>query len=255
MYFPKQVLLVLSFLVAVIAGLTPLLFSVMIIGVTGAGVASQVPGVFRYVLWLNLAFCGLALAYAVACLWLCLRQVEPPDNARSKGASMSSDPDVSGKCLTNLREGAGCAREVGLPCSGDLQELVHTLKEMLEALRPLILSLATKQEVAVAAPSDTFCPLRGPIKPVEDNGEQELWPDFPKGLNKVTLKQILAYLEEHNETGVSAEEIATGVGISRVTVRRYMDYLEQIGYVKVELRYGTVGRPLKIYTLVNLFGP
>jgi transcriptional regulator GlxA family with amidase domain len=137
-----------------------------------------------------------------------------------------------------------------------MNELIRAMRETLEVIQPLVMQLAARQEataVSTAAGSPVSAPGGQSSPPGEDSCEQEFWPDFPKGLNKATLKQVLSYLEEHNETGVSSEEIATGVGLSRVTVRRYMDYLEQIGYVKVDLRYGTVGRPLKIYTLVNLF--
>lgn len=42
---------------------------------------------------------------------------------------------------------------------------------------------------------------------------------------------------------MSAEEIADGLGVTKVTVRRYMSYLEKIGYVEQEIEYGSLGRP------------
>jgi methyl-accepting chemotaxis protein len=39
------------------------------------------------------------------------------------------------------------------------------------------------------------------------------------------------------------------MSLSTVTVRRYLDYMEECGLVDVEQEYGAVGRPLKIYRL------
>jgi response regulator of citrate/malate metabolism len=42
---------------------------------------------------------------------------------------------------------------------------------------------------------------------------------------------------------VSAAEIAERIGISRATAQRYLTYLERHGLVRLQLRYGTTGRP------------
>lgn len=42
---------------------------------------------------------------------------------------------------------------------------------------------------------------------------------------------------------VSAAEVAESVGISRATAQRYLTYLERHGVLKLQLRYGTTGRP------------
>lgn len=76
------------------------------------------------------------------------------------------------------------------------------------------------------------------------NGQDEL----PKGLNAATLKQVLHVMRQH-DAGLSAEEAADGVGIARVTARRYLDYLEKSGRVKLEINYGGVGRPVNRYVL------
>jgi two-component system response regulator DctR len=71
---------------------------------------------------------------------------------------------------------------------------------------------------------------------------------LPKGLNAVTLKQVLHVMRLH-DGGLSAEEAADGIGIARVTARRYLDYLEKTGRVKLEINYGGVGRPVNRYVL------
>ncbi|MCS5695119.1 HTH domain-containing protein [Desulfofundulus thermocisternus] len=246
MRWPVNNLLFFILLAAAGAGLAILYNLVVILYILITGSTGQVNKLVHYALVLNVAFGGLFFLLGGAGLWLYLRQGQVRDNTETGEAGRPS------------AEGADP------PCTEQMTELVRTVRETLEVIQPLVLHLTARQETA--AGTATACdPVSQPGEHLragdgrpgertgEDESEQEFWPDFPKGLNKVTLKQVLSYLEEHNETGVSSEEIATGVGISRVTVRRYMDYLEQIGYVKVDLRYGTVGRPLKIYTLVNLF--
>lgn len=73
---------------------------------------------------------------------------------------------------------------------------------------------------------------------------------LPKGLNLLTLKQILAYMCETKEP-VSAETVAEGVNLTRVTVRRYLEFLEQRGALTTDLKYGTVGRPVKLFQPVS----
>lgn len=74
--------------------------------------------------------------------------------------------------------------------------------------------------------------------------------DLPKGLNAATLKQVLSVME-HQGGRLSAEETAAGVGISRVTARRYLEFLEKRGIVRLEVHYGTIGRPVNRYELLH----
>lgn len=71
---------------------------------------------------------------------------------------------------------------------------------------------------------------------------------LPKGLHAHTLKQIYETLKKL-DGAKSAEEIGQEVGLARVTVRRYLNYLESIGEVKMELTYGAIGRPIQTYFL------
>ena len=48
---------------------------------------------------------------------------------------------------------------------------------------------------------------------------------------------------------LSAAEVGDGIGLARVTVRRYLDYLVQQGRLRVELQYAPVGRPVYRYVL------
>ncbi|EXX90381.1 chemotaxis protein CheY [Paenibacillus darwinianus] len=80
------------------------------------------------------------------------------------------------------------------------------------------------------------------------------WPvsadNLPKGLNAATLKQVLSVIRQQGGR-LSAEETAEGVGIARVTARRYLDYLEKSGIVRLAVHYGGVGRPINRYEWVR----
>jgi len=69
---------------------------------------------------------------------------------------------------------------------------------------------------------------------------------LPKGLNKTTLSLIVQFLQA-TRCPLSAEEVAEGVKLTRVTVRHYLEFLEQRGFLKSEQKYGTVGRPVKLF--------
>lgn len=74
---------------------------------------------------------------------------------------------------------------------------------------------------------------------------------LPKGLNEITLKQIVLYLMQQSDSK-SAEEVAEGIGIARVTARRYLDYLEKNGNIELDIQYGGVGRPVNRYVMKNI---
>jgi response regulator of citrate/malate metabolism len=64
---------------------------------------------------------------------------------------------------------------------------------------------------------------------------------LPKGLGADTLDAILMALR--TAPGLSAGEVATQAGISRVTARRYLEHLVATGRAKRSARYGGPGRP------------
>ena len=72
--------------------------------------------------------------------------------------------------------------------------------------------------------------------------------DLPKGLSRETADLVRRALSA--DEAVSATECAERVGISRVSARRYLEYLEQTGAAVVRLKYGRTGRPERLYRLV-----
>ena len=71
----------------------------------------------------------------------------------------------------------------------------------------------------------------------------------PKGLQSQTLARIEAYLRAAPDERHTSDEIASHVGLSVVTVRRYMNYLTDQQIIGSEMDYRTGGRPCLVYFL------
>jgi response regulator of citrate/malate metabolism len=69
---------------------------------------------------------------------------------------------------------------------------------------------------------------------------------LPKGLSTSTLGSVQEFLRGQPEA-VSATEVMDALGMSRVTARRYLEYLADAGTVSRTARYGTPGRPENEY--------
>jgi response regulator of citrate/malate metabolism len=82
---------------------------------------------------------------------------------------------------------------------------------------------------------------------VKASGKETL----PKGLQERTLKKVMDVLEDKSDSYLSADEVAELAGISRVTVRRYLEYQESLGVLVCQTKYGNVGRPSYVYKILN----
>src|SRR5439155_19166720 len=67
-------------------------------------------------------------------------------------------------------------------------------------------------------------------------------PALPKGMSAPTLDAVVTALREAAD-GLSAAVASDGIGVSRVTARRYLEYLADNGLATRRLQYGQVGRP------------
>lgn len=69
---------------------------------------------------------------------------------------------------------------------------------------------------------------------------------LPKGIDEITLGKVKAVFHVSRE-GLSAEDVGKEIGASRITARRYLEYLSSKKEVKAEVVYGIVGRPERKY--------
>jgi len=67
--------------------------------------------------------------------------------------------------------------------------------------------------------------------------------DLEKGMQQKTLELIQNFLKKNRGEYFSNDDIAQRVGLSRVTVQRYLNYLESRKIVKSTINYETKGRP------------
>ncbi|WP_020499555.1 response regulator [Sciscionella marina] len=65
---------------------------------------------------------------------------------------------------------------------------------------------------------------------------------LPKGMSRSTLDAVRAVLGTA-EQGLSAAAVAEAIGATRVTARRYLEYLADNGIARRAPHYGQVGRP------------
>ena len=170
-------------------------------------------------------------------------------------------PDVSGlEVLQRLREeehppvdviAITAAREVNSLRSAMRGGVVHYLIKpfLFPAFEEKLLSYAAAHErmtrIGKAEQGDVdriFSALRSA-------GNEPL----PKGLSDSTLDLIIQVLAR-SQSGLPAAAVAEVAGVSRVTARRYLDHLCQLGRAELAMRYGGPGRPEHRYQLVTASG-
>ena len=67
--------------------------------------------------------------------------------------------------------------------------------------------------------------------------------NLPKGLQENTLNYIVSLLNDHKQELLDVEEISNITNLSKVSLRKYLDYLTEINSIEKRIDYGTVGRP------------
>jgi len=80
------------------------------------------------------------------------------------------------------------------------------------------------------------------------SGERPKDQTLPKGIDALTLEKVVMAFEAHQDREqLSADEIGKIIGVSRTTARKYLEYLISTGFLKINLEYGTIGRPERRY--------
>lgn len=123
------------------------------------------------------------------------------------------------------------------------------VKEALENYRAMKLRLS-KESALSQSELDQI--LHGRLAQKADTSAPDaaLQLDLPKGLQELTMKQVMQFLMQQQKS-LSAEEVAEGVGLARVTARRYLEFLEKSKQVKLDIEYGGIGRPVNRYVWVG----
>ena len=71
--------------------------------------------------------------------------------------------------------------------------------------------------------------------------EHEDVEELPKGLSKITLKKIVENLLSRNE-GFNTQQIADDLDISRITIRKYLNYMVNMNVLSEDADYSTTGK-------------
>lgn len=74
---------------------------------------------------------------------------------------------------------------------------------------------------------------------------------YPKGIQRQTLTTIMEHMKKNAGAWLTGDAIAGQVGLTGVTVRRYLNYLAEQGMLVGQMNYETGGRPCMIYTYVG----
>lgn len=88
-------------------------------------------------------------------------------------------------------------------------------------------------------------------KEMDSSGSDKTF--LPKGIDPLTLLKVMEVLGKVGD-GLTAEYIAKEMGVSRTTARRYLEHLVADEKIEADLRYGTVGRPERVYMVLSKAG-
>ena len=80
-------------------------------------------------------------------------------------------------------------------------------------------------------------------------------PSLAKGLNETTLAMIREYLQNNRNGFFTSEQIAEQIHLSRITIRRYMNYMVDTGEIISTIDYKTGGQADTPPNVASLFVP
>lgn len=74
--------------------------------------------------------------------------------------------------------------------------------------------------------------------------------ELPKGLNKHTLSRIERFISSHKGEVLKSDFIASELDLSKVSIRKYLEHLSDLGFIEIITEYGTRGRPSYQYRIL-----
>lgn len=75
--------------------------------------------------------------------------------------------------------------------------------------------------------------------------------NLPKGLDRKTLGKVWEAIQQLCGRPFSTDELSASVGISRVSIRKYLEFLTDLESLSMEVEYGAVGRPIYKYRCLD----
>src|SRR5690625_5739658 len=84
---------------------------------------------------------------------------------------------------------------------------------------------------------------------LKSDKKQSMVIDLPKGLTEETLSTIVQQIFHREKGAFSAADVATETGISRVSIRKYLNFLVENRMLHLDVLYQETGRPLNQYIL------
>jgi two-component system response regulator DctR len=131
----------------------------------------------------------------------------------------------------------------------DIPILVLTVDESIDLANKFISAGATDFAIKPIKAADLISRVKLHLKLTKEQAVELKGLELPKGLTLPTLQLILDYLKKTN-AAQTIEAISQQTGLAYQTTHRYLNYLLNEHYIKVEINYGKIGRPIhKFYWL------
>jgi two-component system CitB family response regulator len=167
-------------------------------------------------------------------------------------------PDISGlDVLQRLREeGQAPVDVIAITAARDVESLRSAMRGGVVhyLIKPFLFPTFEEKLLSYAAARDRMTRIgradQGDVDRIFGTLRTARTDALPKGLSDATLDLIVQALGS-SLSGLPATAVADAAGVSRVTARRYLDHLCQLGRVELTMRYGGPGRPEHRYRLVT----
>ena len=75
-------------------------------------------------------------------------------------------------------------------------------------------------------------------------------PPSTKGIEPATLERVKRIFTVNPDISWSVEQVVEEAGISKTTGRRYLEYCVETGFIAIEIQYGNIGHPRRLYRKV-----
>ncbi|MDH8436704.1 response regulator, partial [Klebsiella variicola] len=68
-----------------------------------------------------------------------------------------------------------------------------------------------------------------------------------KGIEEKTLALVQGLFSDREALCFSVDEVVSAAGLSKTTARRYLEHGVETGFLEVEMLYGKIGHPRRLY--------